>query len=73
MQKYEVDYGEVNLSGAGEGSVEIMTIHKSKGLEFPIVILAGMGKQFNMQDLNARLLIHPDYGLGADAFCQTGG
>ena len=67
LQKYEVDYGEVNLSGAGEGSVEIMTIHKSKGLEFPIVILAGMGKQFNMQDLNARLLIHPDYGLGADA------
>lgn len=47
--------------------MEIMTIHKSKGLEFPIVILAGMGKQFNMQDLNARLLIHPDYGLGADA------
>lgn len=67
LQKYEVDYGEVNLSGAGEGSVEIMTIHKSKGLEFPIVILAGMGKQFNFQDLNARLLIHPDYGLGADA------
>ena len=67
LQKYEVDYGEVNLSGAGEGSVEIMTIHKSKGLEFPVVILAGMGKQFNFQDLNARLLIHPDYGLGADA------
>ena len=67
LQKYEVDYGEVNLSGAGEGSVEIMTIHKSKGLEFPIVILAGMGKQFNFQDLNARLLIHPDFGLGADA------
>lgn len=67
LQKYEVDYGEVNLSGAGEGSVEIMTIHKSKGLEFPIVIFAGMGKQFNFQDLNARLLIHPDFGLGADA------
>ena len=67
LQKYEVDYGEVNLSGAGEGSVEIMTIHKSKGLEFPIVILAGMGKQFNFQDLNAKLLLHPDYGIGADA------
>lgn len=34
LRKYEVDYGEVNLSGAGEGSVEIMTIHKSKGLDF---------------------------------------
>ena len=67
LQKYEVDYGEVNLSGAGEGLVQIMTIHKSKGLEFPIVILAGMGKKFNFQDLNARLLIHADYGLGADA------
>ena len=67
LQKYEVDYGEVNLSGAGEGSVEIMTIHKSKGLEFPVVIRAGMGKQVNFQDLNAQLLIHPDYGLGADA------
>lgn len=67
LQKYEVDYGEVNLSGAGNGSVQIMTIHKSKGLEFPIVFVAGMGKQFNFQDLNARLLIHPELGLGADA------
>lgn len=67
LQKYEVDYGEVNLSGAGEGSVQIMTIHKSKGLEFPIVFAAGMGKQFNFQDLNAGLLIHPELGLGADA------
>jgi ATP-dependent helicase/nuclease subunit A len=67
LQKYEVDYGEVNLSGAGEGSVQIMTIHKSKGLEFPIVFTAGMGKQFNFQDMNARLLIHSDLGLGADA------
>lgn len=67
LQKYEVDYGEVNLSGAGEGAVQIMTIHKSKGLEFPIVFAAGMGKQFNFQDLNAGLLIHPELGLGADA------
>lgn len=67
LQKYEVDYGEVNLSGAGNGSVQIMTIHKSKGLEFPVVFAAGMGKQFNFQDLNARLLIHPELGLGADA------
>ncbi len=55
------------MSGAGDGSVQIMTIHKSKGLEFPVVILAGMGKKFNFQDLNARLLIHADYGLGTDA------
>lgn len=67
LQKYEVDYGEVNLADAGEGAVQIMTIHKSKGLEFPVVFAAGMGKAFNFQDLNARLLIHPELGLGADA------
>lgn len=67
LQKYEVDYGEVNLAGAGNKTVEIMTIHKSKGLEFPVVFVAGMGKQFNFQDMNASLLIHPELGLGADA------
>lgn len=67
LQKYEVDYGEVNLSGAGMGTVQIMTIHKSKGLEFPIVFVAGMGKQFNFQDVNASLLIHPELGIGSDA------
>ncbi|MBQ0001106.1 MAG: helicase-exonuclease AddAB subunit AddA, partial [Clostridiales bacterium] len=67
LQKYEVDFGEVNLADAGSGAVRIMTIHKSKGLEFPVVILAGMGKSFNFQDVNAKLLVHPDLGLGADA------
>ncbi len=67
LQKYEVDFGEVNLSGAGGNSVQIMTVHKSKGLEFPIVFAAGMGKQFNFQDINASLLIHPELGFGADA------
>lgn len=67
LQKFQVDYGEVNLSGAGEGSVQIMTIHKSKGLEFPIVFAAGMGKQFNFSDINAGLLIHPELGIGTDA------
>ena len=67
LQKFQVDYGEVNLSGAGEGSVQIMTIHKSKGLEFPVVFAAGMGKQFNFSDINAKLLAHPDLGIGTDA------
>ena len=67
LQKYEVDFGEVNLSGGESSSVQIMTIHKSKGLEFPVVFVAGMGKQFNFQDMNARLLIHPDMGFGVDA------
>ncbi len=67
LQTYEVDYGEVNLTGAGNTAVEIMTIHKSKGLEFPVVFVAGMGKQFNFQDMNAGLLLHPELGIGADA------
>lgn len=67
LQKYQVDYGEVPLAGAEEHTVRIMTIHKSKGLEFPIVFAAGMGKRFNQQDANARLLLHPDLGIGTDA------
>ena len=67
LQQYQVDYGEVNLSGAGESAVQIMTIHKSKGLEFPVVFAAGMGKRFNFRDMNASILIHPDLGIGADA------
>ena len=66
LQKYEVDFGEVNLSDAGSGAVQIMTIHKSKGLEFPVVFAAGMGKQFNFQDVNAKFLIHPELGFGTD-------
>ena len=55
LQKYEVDFGEVNLADAGSGAVQIMTIHKSKGLEFPVVFAAGMGKQFNFQDINSQV------------------
>ncbi len=67
LQKYQVDYGEVPMAGAENHTVRILTIHKSKGLEFPIVFAAGMGKRFNQQDANARLLIHPDLGIGTDA------
>lgn len=66
LQKYSVDYGEVNLSGSNDNVVQIMSIHKSKGLEFPIVIVAGLGKRFNQQDINASLVIHQDLGIGAD-------
>lgn len=41
-----------------------MSIHKSKGLEFPIVFLSGAGKQFNMQDLNEQILLDQDMGFG---------
>ncbi len=64
LQKYQVDFGEVNTTSENEDTVRIMSIHKSKGLEFPIVFVAGMGKRFNMMDANAGLLIHPDLGIG---------
>ncbi len=67
LQKYQVDHGEVPLAGAEDHTVQILTIHRSKGLEYPIVFAAGMGKRFNQQDANARLLLHPDLGVGADA------
>lgn len=64
LQKYQVDFGEVSTIGENENTVRIMSIHKSKGLEFPIVFAAGMGKRFNMMDANAGLVIHPDLGIG---------
>ena len=66
MKENEIDFGEASVSVPGEGSVRIMSIHKSKGLEFPVVILAGMGKQFNMQDMTSSMILHADLGIGLD-------
>lgn len=49
---------------AGGGAVRIMSIHKSKGLEFPVVLLCDCAKMFNEQDLRAPVLVHPELGLG---------
>ncbi len=66
LDKYDVDFGEAKVTGEDEKSVRIMSIHKSKGLEFPIVFVAGMGKNFNQQDSRAKILLHQDYGVGTD-------
>ena len=58
------DLGAAKIIGESENVVRIMSIHKSKGLEFPVVILAGTGKKFNFQDLNQKLLLHQDLGIG---------
>ena len=50
LKKYEVDFAEVSVLGENENLVRVMSIHKSKGLEFPVVILAGMGKSINQMD-----------------------
>lgn len=66
LKKYNVDYGEASESGESDNIVRLMTIHKSKGLEFPVVFLSGCGKQFNSSDTRGSLVIHPDLGIGTD-------
>lgn len=66
LQKYEVDFGEADVTGENEDVVRLMTIHKSKGLEFPVVFVAGLSKQFNEMDSRDKMAIHPDLGLGLD-------
>ena len=66
LKKYEVDYGEANLEGEGEDSLRILSIHKSKGLEFPIVFVCGLSKSFNQTDRRSRLVMHQELGMGCD-------
>ena len=66
LQKYEIDYGEAGIGGEAADTVRIMSIHKSKGLEFPIVFVCGMGKTFNQQDARSQLVLHPILGVGCD-------
>ena len=67
LQKYNVDYGEASIEDEQSDTVRIMTIHKSKGLEFPVVFVAGMGKRFNMQDARSSVALHLHMGIGLDA------
>ncbi len=64
MKEYEVEFGEVSVLSENQDLVRIMTIHKSKGLEFPVVFVAGMGKQMNMQDVNASIVLDENLGIG---------
>ena len=66
MKKYNTDFGEASRSGEHDDAVRIMSIHKSKGLEFPVVFLAGCGKKFNRQDARGRILIDEELGIAAD-------
>lgn len=58
------DLSSAKLIGENENVIRIMSIHKSKGLEFPVVFLCGTGKSFNMRDLNEDVLLHQDMGIG---------
>ena len=60
------DMGAAKIIGENEDVVRIMSIHKSKGLEFPIVFLSSTGKKFNLRDLNGKILLHQDLGIGPE-------
>lgn len=60
------DMGSAKILGENEDVVRIMSVHKSKGLEFPVVILSGTGKNFNLMDMNRSVLFHSELGLGPE-------
>lgn len=66
LKKSTGDLGSAKILGENEDVVRIMSIHKSKGLEFPVVFLSGCGKQFNLMDLNKDILFHEELGLGVE-------
>ena len=66
LEKYDVDYGEADTLDENADVVRIMSIHKSKGLEFPVVFVSGLSKRFNMQDANQTLIVDMDLGVAVD-------
>lgn len=66
LKSYEVDMPDAGSRVVSPDRVRIMTIHKSKGLEFPVVFVSALSGQFNFNDTNNALLFHPDLGLGMD-------
>lgn len=66
LEKYDVDYGEADTLDENADVVRIMSIHKSKGLEFPVVFVSGLSKRFNMQDASQSLIVDMDLGVAVD-------
>ncbi len=66
IRKYEIDYGEANLSDENDDTVRIMSIHKSKGLEFPVCFVSGISKQINFKDTNAAVLTDGQFAIATD-------
>lgn len=66
LEKYNVDFGEAGTLDENADVVRIMSIHKSKGLEFPVAIVAGLSKRFNMQDTSQALVVDMDLGVGVN-------
>lgn len=66
IQKYDIDYGEAAAEASQNDVVRIMTIHKSKGLEFPICFVAGCTGEFNLKDTSTDVICDFRYGIGID-------
>ncbi|MGN0419651.1 MAG: helicase-exonuclease AddAB subunit AddA [Acetatifactor sp.] len=64
LEKYDVDYGEAELLDENADVVRIMSIHKSKGLEFPVTFVSGLNKEFSRMDQNRSLITDMDLGIG---------
>ncbi|MCI8999981.1 MAG: helicase-exonuclease AddAB subunit AddA [Clostridia bacterium] len=64
LRRANSDMDSAKVISENEDVVRIMSIHKSKGLEFPVVILSATAKKFNLMDLNAPILLHQDLGMG---------
>ncbi len=72
LKLIEQEEGEASTLSEDADVVRIMSIHKSKGLEYPVVFVAGMGRQFNRSELAENVQVHPDYYLAAMAMHPTG-
>ena len=66
LKTYDTDFGEAGTLSENDDAVRIMSIHKSKGLEFPIVFIANIEKHFNTQDLKHDLVLDADLGIGCE-------
>ena len=66
LRKSDMDFGLAESTASGGNEVSIMTMHASKGLEFPVVFVSGLGKQFNRSDSSSALVLHARLGAGLD-------
>lgn len=71
LRKYDIDFGEADVLGENANVVRIMTIHKSKGLEFPIVFVSNLNKGFNKDDTKGGVVLHPTLGIGINEYTMN--
>lgn len=63
LRTNSLDFAEADIVSDNDNVVRVMTMHKSKGLEFPILFVAGLGKKMNMKEIQKKVLVHQKYYL----------